>query len=260
MSAQGSTLLLLLAALFGLFIGLLLSSLSSGKEGKRKSQPPPEILKEGYGEVARLWYSPGTKKILTEMDGGFYKSVNGLSGEQKAKLKRLIALLNEWLGAEPPVETTPQATVVENTHYQPLPDPVSRENDDFYDKEEGATPVEVAVSPFLPTEEEEADVISELQQSLPPEDEEETGYTAPEAAEYTITQQINAILQEMLQTTDLADKGIRLEENPNHSVDVFVGAEKYSGIEEVPYPQVRSLIHEAVLRWEQETNPQQRLG
>ena len=128
MSAQGSTLLLLLAALIGLFIGLLLSSLSSGKEGKRKSQPPPEILKEGYGEVARLWYSPGTKKILTEMDGGFYKSVNGLSGEQKAKLKRLIALLNEWLGAEPPVETTPQATVVENTHYQPLPDPVSREN------------------------------------------------------------------------------------------------------------------------------------
>ena len=103
-------------------------------------------------------------------------------------------------------------------------------------------------------------MISELQQSLPPEDEEETGYTAPEAAEYTITQQINAILQEMLQTTDLADKGIRLEENPNHSVDVFVGAEKYSGIEEVPYPQVRSLIHEAVLRWEQETNPQQRLG
>ena len=103
-------------------------------------------------------------------------------------------------------------------------------------------------------------MISELQQSLLLKMKRRPGTQRRKAAGVYITQQINAILQEMLQTTELADKGIRLEENPNHSVDVFVGAEKYSGIEEVPYPQVRSLIHEAVLRWEQETNPQQRLG
>jgi len=36
--------------------------------------------------------------------------------------------------------------------------------------------------------------------------------------------------------------------------------EKYSGIEEVPYPQVKELIHEAVLRWEQENEAANRMG
>lgn len=259
MSAQGSTLLLVLAALIGLFIGLLISSLFSGKEGKQKNQPPREILKEGYGEVARLWYSPAVKKVLTELDGGFYKGYDALSVEQQAKIKRLSSLLSDWIGGGPVAETPSQAAPVIMEHYQPLPDrslpePVEETyNNDVY------TPAAVAVSPFATAEEDDADVISVLQQSLPPEEGGEAGFMPPEAVEFSITQQINAILQDILGTTDLADKGIKLEENPDHGVDVFVGAEKYPGIEDVPYPQVRTLIHEAVLRWEQETDSQQRV-
>jgi len=259
MSAQGSTLLLILAALIGLFIGLLISSLRSGKEGKQKNQPPREILKEGYGEIARLWYSPATKKILTELDGGFYKGFNALSVEQQARVKRLSSLLHEWIGEEPAAETPSQAAPVTAEHYQPLPDRSTPVTFEERLEEEVYTPAAVAVSPFATTEQEDADVISVLQQSLPPEEEGEAGFMPPEVAEFSITQQINAILQDILENTELADKGIKLEENPDHGVDVFVGAEKYPGIEDVPYPQVRTLIHEAVLRWEQETDSQQRV-
>ena len=258
MSAQVSTLLLLLAALIGLFIGLLISSLSSNREGRQKHQPPREIQKEGYGEVARLWYSPASKKVLTEMDGGFYKGFNLLSTEQQAKVKRLITLWKEWVVAEPLAETPAQAAPVVEERYQPLAaEPVPQEIrtgvEDVY------VPVAAAVAPFATAEEEDADVVSMLQQSLAPEEEAETDFMPTPVAEFSITQQINAILQDILATTDLADKGIKLEENPEHGVDVFVGAEKYPGIEDVPYPQVRTLIHEAVLRWEQETDSQQRI-
>ena len=58
----------------------------------------------------------------------------------------------------------------------------------------------------------------------------------------------------------MTDKGVKLVENENHGVDVWVGVEKYNGIEEVPYPQVKELIREAVLRWEQENEAANRMG
>jgi len=254
MTAQVSTLLLVLAALIGLLIGLLLANLSSNKEGKQKHTPPREIQKEGYGEVARLWYSPAGKKILTEMDGGFYKGFNALSSDQQAKVIKLIELWKNWTGGESATEGT--APVVEEK-YQPV---IQESFDDAEYAETAYVPVVEPVAPFSSSEEEEADLVSVLQRSLEPEAMEEAEFIPLPVADLSITQQINAILQDMLSTTELADKGIKLEENLEHGVDVFVGAEKYAGIEDVPYPQVRTLIQEAVKRWEQETDLQQRMG
>jgi len=64
----------------------------------------------------------------------------------------------------------------------------------------------------------------------------------------------------MVQGSELEDKEIKLIESAENGVEVWVGAEKFSGIESVPYPQVRQVIRDAVLRWEQETELQQRLG
>ncbi len=256
MNAQASTLLLILAALIGLLIGLLLSSLFSNKEGRQKQAAPREIQKEGYGEVARLWYSPAGKKILTEMDGGFYKDFNALSAEQQTKAKRLLALWKDWTVVEASADVPMEVPVVAERYQAVTPEAVLEE--DY--KEAAYMPAVAAVAPFASAEEEDADVVSVLQQSLETEVDAEPDLVRSPVAEFSITQQINAILQDILATTDLADKGIKLEENLEHGVDVFVGAEKYPGIEDVPYPQVRTLIHEAVLRWEQETDSQQRMG
>ena len=256
MNAQVSTLLLILAALIGLFIGLLLSSLFSAKEGRPKAQPPREIQKEGYGEVARLWYSPAGKKILTELDGGFYKGFDALSADQQSKVKKILSLWQDWAGTAPLAETPAQAIPMLDQRYQPVT--VQSQEEEYYDPA-AFTPAAPAIAPFASVEE-DTDVISSLQQSLEPEEDAAASFMPSQAADLSITQQINAILQDILSTTDLADKGIKLEENLEHGVDVLVGAEKFSGIEDVPYPQVRTLIHEAVLRWEQETESQQRLG
>lgn len=271
MNTQIPTLYLLLAAVIGIFIGLLIASLFSTRESQPKKQPPKEVVKEGFGEVARLWYSPAGKKLLVEMEGGHYKGFDALSKEQQAKALRLADLLKDWtvVEATPEPEAMPLA---ESAAYVPIvPDRFGEEAEsyepphkeieytDLFEELEESNPTTEPVNPFVSVLEEEPDLVSVLQQSL---DEDETATAAkPEInANLSITQQISAILDEMLTGTELADEGIKLMENEEHGVDVWVGVEKFTDIDEVPYPQVRQVIRDAVLRWEQENDSQQRMG
>ncbi|HPC05562.1 MAG TPA: hypothetical protein PLI60_02470 [Anaerolineaceae bacterium] len=69
----------------------------------------------------------------------------------------------------------------------------------------------------------------------------------------SIVHQIDAILQEMLQDTDLKNKAIRLDENPAHEVIVWIGVTRYEGIDSIPDPEIKSLIKRAVDRWERQS-------
>lgn len=265
MNAQIPALFLFLAALIGVFIGLLISSLFSGKESQQKKQPPKEVVKGGFAEVACLWYTPAGKKLLIEMDGGFYKEFNSLSKEQQAKALRLIELLKNYAGGGQ--ELKPAAQPASTTEAPAVIEPVAAGGVIFEPEleelaaEEGIySAPDTAVSPFKGFDEEDADVVSSLQDSLGVEEEEPQENEVTQPANLSITQQISAILEEMLEGTDLKEKGIKLLENQENGVDVWIGMEKFSGIDTVPYPQVRQLIHDAVVRWEQETEAQQRMG
>ena len=269
MITQIPILFLVLAAIIGVFIGLLISSLFSSKDSQTKQEPPKELLKEGYGEIARFFYTPAGKKILLEMDGGYYKEFNALTKEQKAKAMRLAELYQGWIAVQPETATEPareEAPVVEKTPFiaQTAPEsvvvePVKEEKPDLSFMDLGEEPSNPEpVSPFM-LEEEEEDLINAFQESM----REEEPVPPPEAtprAQLSITEQISSILENLLIENNLADRGVKLIENENHGVDVWVGVEKYSGIEEVPYPQVKELIHEAVLRWEQENEAANRMG
>ncbi|MGB9898145.1 hypothetical protein, partial [Thermanaerothrix sp.] len=63
-------------------------------------------------------------------------------------------------------------------------------------------------------------------------------------------EQIDAILQELLATSPYADRRVRLVEEPQHGVVVWVGLERYGSIDDVPDEGIRALIQEAVRRWE----------
>lgn len=260
MGTQFPTLYLLLAAVIGVFIGLLIASLFGSRDSRKKQEPPPEVVKEGFGEVAGLWYSPAGKKMLMEIDGGYYKNISALSKDQQAKARRLVALMNDWtverveIVAEPATQQMEQAQTPgtpEALEQSPEPDLTPEVILDMVKEEEPTEAAETA-SPFLSAEQEEADLVSLLQGSL--EESEETPETDEVVgkAALTITQQISAVLEEMLKGTELEDKGIRLWENADHGVDVYVGSEKFEGVEAVPYPQVRQMIRDAVLRWEEE--------
>ena len=69
----------------------------------------------------------------------------------------------------------------------------------------------------------------------------------------SIVHQIDAILQEMLQDTDLKNKAIRLDENSAHEVIVWIGVTRYEGIDSIPDPEIKSLIKRAVDRWERQS-------
>lgn len=67
--------------------------------------------------------------------------------------------------------------------------------------------------------------------------------------------QIDDILQTHLADTPLASRGIRLVELPEGGVIVMDGLNKYSGVSEVPDPQVQAMIRAAIAEWEKKYTP-----
>jgi hypothetical protein len=71
-----------------------------------------------------------------------------------------------------------------------------------------------------------------------------------EPAGRSIAAQIDEILQERLEGTPLAGRGIRIIELPGQGMVVMVGLEKYSDLEQIGDPDVRRAIGGAVAEWE----------
>lgn len=78
---------------------------------------------------------------------------------------------------------------------------------------------------------------------------------APMVENQTIVDQINTVLQEKLAGTPYERRGLTLQDNLQNGVIVYVGGEKYDGIEAVPYADAQEMIHEAVADWERRFAP-----
>jgi hypothetical protein len=66
-------------------------------------------------------------------------------------------------------------------------------------------------------------------------------------------EQINDVLGAMLINTPDQKRAIHLTDNGHEGVLVWVGLEKFNGVDEVPYPEVQQLIRAAVAKWEEQT-------
>lgn len=217
---------LVLAAVIGLLVGLLVSSLFSSREPKsaEPEQPPQELMKEGFAEAVSLWYSPSGKKIITQLDGGFYRALSDLSPDQKARVTKLLALWSAWAGKAPETMTEP---AVEPEMGAPA------------SAAENPAPVE----PILDWS---------VQEALKSDEDVDAGLLPLEDKPKTIAGQISLIIEKMLIDSPIKEKGIKLIENNHHGVDVWIGLEKFDGIDAIPYPDVQQLIREAVAQWERE--------
>lgn len=67
----------------------------------------------------------------------------------------------------------------------------------------------------------------------------------------SIVEQVDEVLQELLESSPLKGKNIRLTELPNKGVTVWVGNEYYDGINAVPDEDVKRIIRQAVKKWEE---------
>lgn len=75
------------------------------------------------------------------------------------------------------------------------------------------------------------------------------------AAPDSIVAQIDSILQAQMAGTPLMAKGIRLQESPEGGVIVWVGIQKYQGIDDVPDEQIKAAIRAAISVWERKYTP-----
>lgn len=71
----------------------------------------------------------------------------------------------------------------------------------------------------------------------------------------SIVAQINSILQIRLSKTPLAGKGIRLQESPDGGVLVWVGMQKFEGVEAVPDEAIKAVLKTAISEWENKYTP-----
>jgi hypothetical protein len=221
---------LVLAAAIGLLIGLLVANLINKNESKQavEKKLPKDLAQEGYAEVARILYSPSGKKIATELDGEFYRDFLILSPEQKKRVVRLVDLMQKWT-EKPEVpsvgEQLPVATVIVNEVSETKP------------------PIQQPASAFTYYSPAITDETVEV----------ENGKEEKPLKPTTVAGQISAIIDEMIQDSSLKEKGIKLIENERQGVDVWIGLEKFDGINAIPYPDVQELIRKAVIQWEKES-------
>lgn len=68
----------------------------------------------------------------------------------------------------------------------------------------------------------------------------------------SVVEEVNELLQRKLHGTPMAGKGIHLMENHNKEIRFWVGLESYNDVAEIPDPEIRKLIDDAVREWEQD--------
>ena len=225
MQVEITPLFLILAAVIGLLVGLLVSSLFSSRETKSSEPdlPPQDLLKDGFAEAVSLWYSPSGKKIVTQLDGGFYREYSVLSTDQKNRVIKLLTLWTGWAGrnneVKEPIFEAAKITTPDDIADLPPIEPV----------------LDWSVAAALKSDETAGAAV------LPVEDKPKT-----------IAGQISLIIERMLVDSPIKEKGIKLIENTHQGVDVWIGLEKFDGIDAIPYPDVQQLIREAVAQWERE--------
>lgn len=260
-SSVSTTVLLLLAGVVGLLLGLLISTLFN-REPKSSvdSSLPENLVKEGYAEAARLIYSPATKKVITQIDGDFYKDFIPLTPEQKKRVLRILQAWTEWCRQSTPQNESNANSSSTNEVAKPIGAVTPSQSVLAPVKSINLTLTDPIIS--FPTV---AANLSELGIEVPRIVEPipavlsfgQKKTTAPLQKEpLTIVEQINEILKKLTTGTPDEKRQIRLTDNGHEGVTVWVGMDHYNGVDAVPLPEVQQLIRSAVARWEEETDKQ----
>jgi len=207
---------LLIIALVSVTIGYVAGMLVTNlrPDKNQPKDPNVEILTESTQvEVARLVRDVPRAVLQVQMEGKRFQKSSELNAIQRKDLEEATVELISWLGYTPAVKEPP-----------PIEDP--------------STPV----------------VTNRLANKVSPR---QTGPLPPpppiKEQPKSIVNQINDILQEKLEGTHLEARRIRLAEAPNQGVTVQVGLDRYTGVDEVPDEEIRSLIRASVAEWEART-------
>jgi hypothetical protein len=166
-------------------------------------------------ETTHLWHDSLSKKLFAEVEGVVVNLDEKLTSEQHSRLSFLLVDLQDKVG----VSASLREIIAE------------REGEAFPEKEKIENPTFNPVKSF----------INYVQSDVP----------KLEDKADTIPEQINAILKEMVEDTDLKERGISVREWPNRGLVFIVGVDIYDDIHQIPDPEVRMVIRKAVKAWEE---------
>jgi len=220
---------LILIALVAIGIGFALGSLVTGSRGDRvqdeksKTSPVSNLV-----QVAGVMTDRGGKAVFLQVEGKVIRSINDLSKEQRTRLLPYFEVLASWFS--PPASKAAQTVA-------PLPS--------FEGVSEQATlrPATAAYGQ-PPVQRPSLNPINVLTRAI------QADINVPQASTKSIAAQIDEILQEKIEGTEMAQRGVRLLELPNKGMVVMIGLDQYGGVDEVPDDEIRSMIKSAVAEWE----------
>ncbi|HXF84365.1 MAG TPA: hypothetical protein VNK49_03170 [Anaerolineales bacterium] len=228
----------LLALFIGWVIGFFDSNLRTSKKIKEAEAAAQAAIKDAQEKIAEAEArlasipqeptradDPGILRIKNEngtltldLDGTRVNAAS-ITPAQRKRLIEILTYLRPWLEGRPAPINAPAAPSASLSPPHPVP-----------------------VSPTPPTP-------TSAQAPTPKKE------TEPEATPTSLVGQINAILQKQIANTPLASKGIILMESPSGGVNVYVGINKYEGIDQVPNEEIKAAIRAAIAEWEKKYTP-----
>jgi hypothetical protein len=228
------TSLLFLAAVF-FSMGAVVAYLAKSME-ENKKPPPGSSTPAALDEVARLRRDLQSGVLMVEIDGKTYRAPADLPEQQRHLLQTALGDLRGWVDLElgaPPAAPDRPAPDAEAPSTQP---PISVAPPTL-----DAAPIAPA-SPAPDEPPKRAGLATMLARALEAD--------VPKFRQsLSMVAQIDAILQEKLKPTPLANRGIALKENPDHSLVVWIGLEKYAAIDAIPDEAIRQAIKDSVAEW-----------
>lgn len=211
---------------FGLFEGR-----SQGYKKRRGEENQEEKEKSTLSgnPVTVMVDDPGLLRIKNEngqltldLDGARVDT-SSLSPDQRKRLIEMLSFIRPWLEGKP-------AAASPSTAIESRLDAVS------------ASPPQSRSAP----------VISSSQAAPQPAAKKDD---KPKASPTSMVGQINEILQAQIVNTELVTQGVTLIESPSGGVNVYVGINRYEGIDAVPSEEIKAAIRAAISEWENKYTP-----
>lgn len=229
--------------LFGLFEGrgqgYKRRKAEEEQESLSKPPPPPappQTISVDDPGLMRIKHENGS--FVLDLDG---KRVNpiSLTSDQRKRLIDMLNIMRPWLeGRAAPASQPPLRAV------SPPPSAPPATVEDRLS----------AIGSPLP---EQKTVVPPQQPAAPRTARPETTAkeNRPVAPASSIVGQIDSILQSRLAGTHLEERGIFLAQSPEGGVSVYVGLTRYNSIEDVPDPEIKTVIRAAISEWENKFTP-----
>ncbi|MBN2257325.1 MAG: hypothetical protein JW704_05825 [Anaerolineaceae bacterium] len=208
----------------GIVIGLLLGFMINALRGdsSKRSSSPPEGTTRGIDNIL-LWHDRKNGRLVVDLDGSTFSRSDQMRSDQLARLETCYGQLKRFLGGQ---DLTPEYTAPASVTQPPGRKPPIQT----------AQPEAISVeAPVIMDKKAIKQIIPEIIKPL------------------SIVGEIDEILQDMISSTPLVERGLKLVETPAHTISVWIDKQRYENIEDVPEDDVKQLLHDAIKKWEDKT-------